>query len=111
MTLFDTFDDIAAYHFHSELAKLSNLKLDDLKDKANAFEDRARNEEASKIISWISPISFRAKHDDILDSTEPGTGTWLLEHGTFQSWIRGDIDKLWCPGIRALNLLCTSWLS
>ncbi|CAG7560658.1 unnamed protein product [Fusarium equiseti] len=82
-----------------ELAKLSNLKLDDLKDKVDAFENRVRNEEASKIISWISPISFRAKQDDILDSTEPGTGTWLLEHGTFQSWMRGDIDKLWCPGI------------
>ncbi|RFN44138.1 serine/threonine-protein kinase chk2 (cds1) [Fusarium flagelliforme] len=67
-----------------ELAKLSHLKLDDLKDKADGFEDRARNEETLKIVSWISPLSFR---------------TWLLEHGTFQSWTRGDIDKLWCPGI------------
>ncbi|KAH6994707.1 hypothetical protein EDB82DRAFT_502327 [Fusarium venenatum] len=82
-----------------ELAKLSNLKLDDLNNKADEVEARARDEEALKIISWISTISFRAKHEDILDSTQPGTGTWLLEHSTFQSWKRGDIDKLWCPGI------------
>ncbi|KAH7198957.1 uncharacterized protein B0J16DRAFT_360560 [Fusarium flagelliforme] len=82
-----------------ELAKLSNLKLDDLKDKADDFEARTRDEEALKVMSWISPLSFRAKHQDVLDSTEPGTGSWLLEHGNFQSWIEGDIDKLWCPGI------------
>ncbi|KAM0229945.1 hypothetical protein ACHAPO_009667 [Fusarium lateritium] len=82
-----------------ELVKLTNIKLDDLKDKANESEARVRDEEVLKIISWISTISFRAKHEDILDSTQPGTGTWLFEHSTFQSWKNRDIDKLWCPGI------------
>lgn len=90
-----------------ELAKLSNLKLNDLNDKADRSEAKSRDEEAIKIISWISPISFHAKHIDILERVEPGTGTWLIEHDTFQSWLRGDIDVLWCPGIRALPIAAT----
>ncbi|KAM0445670.1 hypothetical protein ACHAQK_001884 [Fusarium lateritium] len=82
-----------------ELAKISNLKLNDLNDKADRSEAKSRDEEATKIISWISPISFHAKHIDVLERVEPGTGTWLLEHDTFKSWLRGDIDVLWCPGI------------
>ncbi|KAM0323197.1 hypothetical protein ACHAPQ_008786 [Fusarium lateritium] len=82
-----------------ELAKLSHLKLNDLNDKADRSEAKSRDEEATKIISWISPISFHAKHIDVLERVEPGTGTWLLEHDTFKSWLRGDINVLWCPGI------------
>ncbi|CAJ0548883.1 Ff.00g024960.m01.CDS01 [Fusarium sp. VM40] len=82
-----------------ELAKLSNLKLNDLNDKADRSEAKSRDEEAIKIISWISPISFHAKHIDILERVEPGTGTWLIEHDTVQGWLRGDINVLWCPGI------------
>ncbi|KAF5021013.1 hypothetical protein F66182_6944 [Fusarium sp. NRRL 66182] len=82
-----------------ELVKLSNLKLDNLNNKADRSEAKSRDEEAIKIISWISPLSFHTKHTDILESVEPGTGTWLIEHDTFQRWVRGDIDGLWCPGI------------
>ncbi|KAM0218304.1 hypothetical protein ACHAQI_001492 [Fusarium lateritium] len=87
-----------------ELAKLSHLKLNDLNDKADRSEAKSRDEEATKIISWISPISFHAKHIDVLERVEPGTGTWLLEHDTFKSWLRGDINVLWCPGIRPSKL-------
>lgn len=86
---------------HSELAKLTNLKLDDLMDKSNRYEVQYRDEEARKIIRWISSISFRARHADVLESVQPGTGTWLLHHEMFRSWVKGNIDILWCPGIRA----------
>lgn len=61
---------------------------------------RSRSEEAEKIVRWISPLSFHATHASILESVEPGTGTWLPNHETFRNWVRSGIDALWCPGIR-----------
>lgn len=58
-----------------------------------------------KIIFWIGSLSFSAKHIDVLESVQPGTGTWLLEHATFRSWVKGDIEILWCPGIRKLSYI------
>lgn len=53
-----------------------------------------------RILLWVGSLSFSAKHIDVLESVQPGTGTWLLEHATFRSWVKGDIEMLWCPGIR-----------
>ncbi|KAF4978531.1 hypothetical protein FZEAL_5103 [Fusarium zealandicum] len=82
-----------------ELAKLTNLKLDELDDRAERAEAKSRDDETQKIILWTSPISFRAKHVDVLESVQSGTGAWLLSHETFRSWVNGDISILWCPGI------------
>jgi hypothetical protein len=96
-----------AYHMLRELAKLSNLKLNDLNEKADRSEAKCRDEEARKIALWICPVSFRARHADVLESVESGTGTWLLGHETFRSWVKGNVDALWCPGIRAFPIART----
>ncbi|KAH9907762.1 hypothetical protein F4778DRAFT_446080 [Xylariomycetidae sp. FL2044] len=82
-----------------ELAKLSHLKLDDIKDHIEYSETRFRDDEMQKIIQWISPISFRARHIAILEAVQPGTGVWFFEHQTFRRWVDGNIAVLWCPGI------------
>ncbi|RFU72749.1 serine threonine- kinase chk2 [Trichoderma arundinaceum] len=83
----------------ADLAKLANLKLDKLNDKVDNSEARARDADTQKIIHWISPLSFRARHVSILESVQPGTGTWLLEHATFRNWVNSTSGILWCPGI------------
>ncbi|RYP90059.1 hypothetical protein DL770_003839 [Monosporascus sp. CRB-9-2] len=81
--------------------KSTNIKLDNITEKVFDAEARSHDEEARKIISWISPKSVRTRHISVLESVQPGTGTWLLEHGLFRSWVEGDVDLLWCPGIRS----------
>ncbi|KAH6973695.1 hypothetical protein BKA56DRAFT_676360 [Ilyonectria sp. MPI-CAGE-AT-0026] len=82
-----------------DLAKFANLKLDDIGNKVQISEVRSQEAEVQKVILWISPISFRARHLGVLESVQPGTGTWLLQHETFHNWVKGDINVLWCPGI------------
>ncbi|KAK2880075.1 hypothetical protein FQN49_000589 [Arthroderma sp. PD_2] len=82
-----------------ELAKMLNVKLDDIGHKVQDSEAKARSDEAQAIIRWISPLAYRQRHGEILDGVQPGTGSWLLNHETFRSWVKGDIDVLWCPGI------------
>ncbi|CEJ85701.1 hypothetical protein VHEMI03853 [[Torrubiella] hemipterigena] len=81
------------------LAKVANLKLDDIGDKIDHSDDRLRDKETQEIINWVSLLSFHAAHNAIFDSVQPGTGTWFLNHETYCKWLNGDIDMLWCPGI------------
>ncbi|KAK5991138.1 putative serine/threonine-protein kinase fhkC [Cladobotryum mycophilum] len=82
-----------------ELAKMLNVKLDDIGHKVQSSEAKARIDEAQAILRWISPLTFRQRHVAILEGVQPETGSWLLEHDTFQSWLKGIISILWCPGI------------
>lgn len=65
----------------------------------NTAAEMQRNE-IQKIILWISALSFQERHTSVLESVQPGSGTWFLEHNAFVKWLEGDIDRLWCPGIR-----------
>ncbi|KAL7939595.1 hypothetical protein V8C35DRAFT_287105 [Trichoderma chlorosporum] len=82
-----------------DLARLANLKLDKLGDKLSSSEAKSQDADTQKIIQWISPLSFRARHVNVLDSVQPGTGMWLLKHTTFLDWIKSKAGILWCPGI------------
>lgn len=86
--------------FFSEIAKISDLKIDGIAEKINDARSQAQAEEARRIIAWLSPLSFRATHLDVLESVHPGTGRWALENDALLRWTRGECDSLWCPGIR-----------
>ncbi|KAI1276347.1 hypothetical protein F5Y07DRAFT_140399 [Xylaria sp. FL0933] len=82
-----------------ELAKITNIKLDGIYKKLDDSEDKSRDVETQTIIQWISPLSFRATHTSVLESAQPGTGRWLLDHEVFRRWVTGEISILWCWGI------------
>ncbi|KAL7926757.1 hypothetical protein ACQKWADRAFT_318066 [Trichoderma austrokoningii] len=77
------------------IAQLAGLKLDNVESP----EARCRDTDTHKIINWLSPLSFRARHVSILASVQPGTGAWLLKHEIFRRWIDSKARTLWCPGI------------
>lgn len=56
--------------------------------------------ENGDILAWISPVNFCAKHIDILNRRQEGTGQWLLGTDEFDGWVTGRERTLWCPGIR-----------
>lgn len=81
---------------------MTNLKLDDIGTKIDDSNGKARDKETQEIINWISSLSFHAAHNAILETVQPGTGTWFLKHEMYRKWVDGDIEILWCPGMRKL---------
>lgn len=81
---------------------MSNLMLDEIGKQIESLETRRRDDETEKILAWISPRSFRSKQADMLEGVQPGTGKWFLQGDVFLSWVKGDVDILWCPGIRKI---------
>ncbi|PBK68993.1 hypothetical protein ARMSODRAFT_886856, partial [Armillaria solidipes] len=51
-----------------------------------------------QIISWISPLNFRAVQSEIYSRRVGGTGRWFLESEKFLRWVDGTESCLWCPG-------------
>ncbi|EAQ83576.1 hypothetical protein CHGG_09980 [Chaetomium globosum CBS 148.51] len=83
-----------------ELTKLSHLKLDSIQTQVENTRSRSRDEESQRIILWVSTLPYRPRHVDVLETAQPGTGTWFLNHPTFKRWVNGtSAATLWCPGI------------
>jgi hypothetical protein len=58
-------------------------------------------EKKQKVLSWIFPDHVDIMQRAILE-TRKGSGRWLREHSTYQSWATGEATNaiLWCSGIR-----------
>ncbi|KAH7168136.1 hypothetical protein DER46DRAFT_574995 [Fusarium sp. MPI-SDFR-AT-0072] len=52
-----------------------------------------------EVLDWISPVDYAPQQSDIFSRREPGTGEWLLESDEYNSWVKGDKQTLFCPGI------------
>ena len=61
-------------------------------------------DERSQILTWLSPLEPRLRHQDICDSRVKGVGEWVLKTEEFRSWYanigRSEFDKavLFCYG-------------
>ena len=61
-------------------------------------------DERSHILTWLSPLEPRLRHQDILDRRVEGVGEWLLQTEEFRSWCAGsggsesDRAVLFCYG-------------
>lgn len=51
-----------------------------------------------RIISWLSPLDFWQKQDNVFSDAHPGTGQWFLKSKSFTRWLDGDTENLWCYG-------------
>ena len=60
---------------------------------------RHTESELYDVLDWFSPLKFWVKQTDVFEKRYPGTGTWLLQHKTFQDWLSGTKKRLYCPGI------------
>lgn len=50
------------------------------------------------IISWLSPLEFWQKQENVFSDVHPGTGQWFLESEGFTRWLDGNPENLWCHG-------------
>jgi hypothetical protein len=61
---------------------------------------RQDKEERRKILDWLSPLNFWNTQGETYSQAEPGTCLWFFESTEFNSWYKGDVRTLWCPGDR-----------
>ncbi|KAJ7271010.1 ankyrin repeat-containing domain protein [Mycena rebaudengoi] len=66
------------------------------------LQDSAEREkivkEREKIIEWLSPPNFFARHAEIFGTRQKGTGLWFLRERQFRDWLSSG-GTLWCRGI------------
>ncbi|KAL8785217.1 MAG: hypothetical protein Q9213_003486 [Squamulea squamosa] len=81
----------------------------DMSDKFVAIEDfqaqsrqQAADQEFQNIVTWLSPLDFWARQQDIISRRTEDTGKRFLESTEFQSWQNGSEKVLWCHGIQTL---------
>ncbi|PVH99572.1 purine and uridine phosphorylase, partial [Periconia macrospinosa] len=63
------------------------------------LRSRMEQEKDAKILDWLTPIDYGLQHSDYLKRRQPGTGQWFLDSKEFQTWLGGDKQTLFCPGI------------
>ncbi|KAL8727660.1 MAG: hypothetical protein Q9166_005896 [cf. Caloplaca sp. 2 TL-2023] len=51
-----------------------------------------------RIISWLCPLEFRQKQENVFSDAHQGTGQWFLESKGFTGWLNGSPKNLWCYG-------------
>ena len=80
---------------------MTSLVLDEVKQMKRTYQKQRFDEEACKALSWLSPLDFHERQQDILSARHPATGLWFLEHKKFINWrlAAADVPRgLWCIG-------------
>lgn len=67
-----------------------------------------KDSESRKLLDWLSPINAGAKHCDISEKRQPGTGQWVLDTLELRQWLAGATRTLWCPGARTPTLIISN---
>ena len=93
----------------NEILKVSTTSIERVASIQGTLSTRYREEDETKILSWISTMNFRERHEDLLQKHHEGTGEWLLEREDFMDWRNGvEINSeenevpliFWCWGMR-----------
>jgi len=64
-----------------------------------------KSERRHKILEWLSPATFNAKHDELRKTRIINSGQWFVESEPFKQWMLGSgRPNLVAEGIRAVLL-------
>src|SRR5262245_3176272 len=71
-----------------------------------------QGEKREKILEWLSPGSFTAKHEQLRKARVKDTGQWFLDSDQFRHWVNSAAPQtLLCPGNRINSLKFISDIS
>ncbi|KAF9777775.1 hypothetical protein IL306_004320 [Fusarium sp. DS 682] len=71
-----------------------------VKDQISSNTKRIDEEDAMKMVCWLSTSPFSIHHDTIAQSRTPGFGRWLLQHEKYKDWCASSSPStLWIHGI------------
>ena len=78
---------------------LSQDGIDNINKALEEVKLQQTGRDVQDVLDWLSPLKFWAKQIDVFEIRHPETGTWLLQHDTFKSWLSGTRKSFFCPGI------------
>ncbi|KAJ0413510.1 hypothetical protein BJY00DRAFT_319712 [Aspergillus carlsbadensis] len=81
------------------IVQASHERIVGIEQKVDETQARQEEEQKQKVISWLGALLFREQHVAILDSVQPGTGRWFINHDTVRTWLEGKTSMVWCPGL------------
>jgi hypothetical protein len=90
-----------------QISGLSQAIKGDVREIAGGvtvLQNQFLSQKMRDIVSWLSPLNFWSKQNDVFNTRLEGTGEWLLEHDKFKEWLSGTYRTLWCPGMRMTSL-------
>ncbi|RYP22843.1 hypothetical protein DL765_001439 [Monosporascus sp. GIB2] len=65
----------------------------------NRLNKRLDDQERLTVLDWLTPIDYAPEQSGFIKLRQAGTGQWLLDSPEFQTWLQGDKQALFCPGI------------
>ncbi|KAL9033586.1 MAG: hypothetical protein Q9180_005868, partial [Flavoplaca navasiana] len=63
------------------------------------LQDSQQDKDYQAMLQWVSPLNFRLVHNDNLQRRHGDTGDWILRESSFEVWVAGHLDTLYCEGI------------
>ena len=87
----NTSDNVAAI---STLLKKLDEPINRLAGQANASVQKLEQNKRLKILRWLSPIPFSLDHQVHSENRIPMTGSWLLTHTQYCSWLNASSSSI-----------------
>ena len=63
------------------------------------LHDSQQDKDYQAMLQWLSPLNFHLVHNDNLQRRHGDTGDWILRESSFEVWVAGQLDTLFCEGI------------
>lgn len=83
-----THDDIRA--LHDQLERMQSLSAKQMQRYESKLRESTEQASREKILMWISPYDFDAKHQDKRAARLSGTCEWLIQSPILSSWRQSD---------------------
>lgn len=88
----------------SGLSQAIKCDVQEIAGGVTVLQNQFLSQKMRDIVTWLSPLNFWIKQNDVFSTRLEGTGEWLLEHDEFKEWLSGTYRTLWCPGMRMTSL-------
>ena len=79
-----TNDNIQA--LHRRIEHMQSLNADQMQNYESKLRESTEQASRDRILSWVSPYDFYAKHGDQRSFRMPGTCEWLIQSPKFSTW-------------------------
>jgi hypothetical protein len=75
-----------------------SVLIADLKGALNEVLDGQHAQERKHILNWLTPIDYAPEQAYYISMRAPNTGQWLLESEEYRTWLKDDMQTIFCPG-------------
>jgi hypothetical protein len=85
---------------NSEETTITIKQLSSRLKTIESHEEKMRRQEAEeefqRVLSWLSPLDYRGKHERIIEGCYRESGQWFIDNEEFVEWSKGNSFTLRC---------------